>query len=65
MTFSVQVEEPLPPPISTVTIVLSLKDAVELQRTITSVHSNPVRDRLYIGLTETFKKFNIKGGLYV
>ena len=51
--------------ISTVIIEVPLEEAVELQKTITSAFSSPVKDRLFDGLTHLFRKHQIKGGVFL
>ena len=65
MTISVVREHNPVPPVRSVVIVLTKKEAVELQRSITSSHVTVVKDRIYDLLTQTFRTEGISGGIYV
>ncbi len=65
MNCSVIGERPIIPPIKSVLLVLTQEEAVELQRCITSTHIDPIKDRVYDVLTQTFRTEGINGGFYV
>lgn len=48
-----------------VVIELSLDQAVDLQRTITSSRSAVVKDQVFDALTTLFREQHIPGGIYV
>lgn len=59
------VREKVIPPVQSVVLVLTQAEAVELQRTITSANSAPIKDRVFDALTKTFRTEAIDGGIYV
>ena len=64
MNVSVVRQAPIVPPVRSVVVVLTKEEAVELQRTITSCHLNPVKDRLYDALRQTFIAEGLGGYTY-
>lgn len=52
-------------PAGTIQIELTLIEAIELQRAITSANVAPIKDRLFDHLVKLFRKEGIKGGVYV
>ena len=52
-------------PIRKVAIELTVDEAVALQRTITSVMPDVVKDRVFDALTRLLREESIPGGVYV
>ena len=51
---------PVPPP-TEVHVVLTLEEAIELQRTVTSLNTNPIKDRLFDELTRELRTLKADG----